>query len=97
MTSSIKANKAGWGCVSAIDSRGRTIFVVDAHRGNGKRFIVRADEKGLIDLCARDLYEGLRNYRGNDHAAKTIPTPPVARARMTIIASQAKPAAQWPL
>jgi hypothetical protein len=28
-------SKAGWswGCVSAIDSRGRTIFVVDAHRG----------------------------------------------------------------
>jgi hypothetical protein len=34
-----------WGCVSAIDSSGRTIFVVDAHRGNGKRFGVRADEK----------------------------------------------------
>jgi hypothetical protein len=40
-------NKAGWswGCVSAIDSNGRTIWIVDAHRDNGKRFIVRADEK----------------------------------------------------
>jgi hypothetical protein len=28
-----------------VDSSGRTIFVVDAHRGDGKRFIVRADEK----------------------------------------------------
>jgi hypothetical protein len=39
--------KAGWswGCVSAIDSNGRTIFVADAHRDDGKRFIVRADEK----------------------------------------------------
>jgi hypothetical protein len=39
--------KAGWswGCVSAIDSNGRTIFVADAHRDNGKRFIVTADEK----------------------------------------------------
>ena len=38
--------KAGWswGCVSAIDSSGRTIFVDDAYRGDGKRFIVRADE-----------------------------------------------------
>jgi hypothetical protein len=27
-----------------VDSRGRTIFVADAHR-DGKRFIVRADEK----------------------------------------------------
>jgi hypothetical protein len=40
-------SKAGWswGCVSAIDSRGRTIFVADAHRGDGKHFVVRADEK----------------------------------------------------
>jgi hypothetical protein len=34
-----------WGCVSAIDSRGRTIWIGDAHRDGGKRFIVRADEK----------------------------------------------------
>jgi hypothetical protein len=33
----------GW--VSAIDSAGRTIWIADAHRGNGKRFVVRADEK----------------------------------------------------
>ena len=39
--------KAGWslGWVSAIDSNGRTIFVADAHRDDGKRFIVHADEK----------------------------------------------------
>jgi hypothetical protein len=38
--------KAGWslGWVSAIDSEGRTIWIVDAH-GYGKRFVVRADEK----------------------------------------------------
>jgi hypothetical protein len=34
-----------WGCVSAIDSEGRTIWIVDAHRDDGRRFIVRADEK----------------------------------------------------
>jgi hypothetical protein len=28
-----------------VDSEGRTIFVADAHRDDGKRFIVRADEK----------------------------------------------------
>jgi hypothetical protein len=33
------------GCVSAIDSDGRTIWIADAHRDDGKRFIVRADEK----------------------------------------------------
>jgi hypothetical protein len=42
-----KLSKAGWswGCVSALDSRGRTIWVVDGHRDNGKRFVVRSDEK----------------------------------------------------
>jgi hypothetical protein len=31
-------SKAGcsWGCVSAIDSKGRTIWIADAHRGNGR-------------------------------------------------------------
>jgi hypothetical protein len=39
-------SKAGWnwGCVSAIDSRGRTIWIADAHR-DGQRFVVHADEK----------------------------------------------------
>jgi hypothetical protein len=39
--------KAGWswGWVSAIDSQGRTIWIVDAHRDDGRRFVVRADEK----------------------------------------------------
>ena len=31
--------------VSAVDSEGRTIWIVDAHRDDGKRFIVHADEK----------------------------------------------------
>ena len=39
--------KAGWswGSVSTIDPQGQTIWIVDAHRGDGKRFIVHADEK----------------------------------------------------
>jgi hypothetical protein len=39
--------KAGWslGYVSAMDSRGRTIWIADAHRDDGKRFVGRADEK----------------------------------------------------
>jgi len=42
-----KLSKAGWswGCVSAIDSNGRTIWIADAHRGDGKRFVVSADER----------------------------------------------------
>jgi hypothetical protein len=34
-----------WGCVSALDREGRTIWIADAHRDNGKRFVMRADEK----------------------------------------------------
>jgi hypothetical protein len=38
--------KAGWslGYVSAIDSSGRTMWVVDAHRDDAKRFVARAVE-----------------------------------------------------
>jgi hypothetical protein len=39
-------SRAGWswGCVSAIDHEGRTIWIADTHRDDGKRFIVHADE-----------------------------------------------------
>jgi hypothetical protein len=42
-----RLSKAGWslGWVSAVDSEGRTIWIVDAHRGDGNRFVVQADEK----------------------------------------------------
>ena len=40
-------SKAGWslGWVSAIDSQGRTIWIADAHRDDGRRFVAHADEK----------------------------------------------------
>jgi hypothetical protein len=40
-------SKAGWswGCVSALDANGRTIWIADAHRDDGKHYVVRADEK----------------------------------------------------
>jgi hypothetical protein len=40
-------SKAGWswGCVSAVNPQGQTIWIADAHRDDGKRFVVRADEK----------------------------------------------------
>ena len=33
------------GLASALDCEKRTIWITDAHRGDGKRFVVRADEK----------------------------------------------------
>jgi len=40
-------SKAGWswGCVSAIDFNERTIWIADAHRDDGKRFVARTEEK----------------------------------------------------
>jgi hypothetical protein len=32
----------GW--VSAVDSEGRTLWIVDAHRDDGQRFVVHSDE-----------------------------------------------------
>jgi integrase len=59
-------SKAGWewGCVSAIDSTGRIIWIADAHRGDGKRFVVRADEKRTPMIPeARALFERMRAER----------------------------------
>jgi hypothetical protein len=55
-----KANWS-WGCVSVVDREGRTLFVADAHRGDGKRFVVHADEKltAFLDL-ERVTRESLR-------------------------------------
>jgi hypothetical protein len=36
-------SKADWGCISAIESNGRTIWIADAHRDDGKR----------VSLCVR--------------------------------------------
>ena len=40
-------SKAGWSCgwTAAVDSEGREIWIVDAHRDDGKRFIARSDDK----------------------------------------------------
>jgi len=54
-------SKAGWSwdCVSAIDSNGRTIWIADAHRDHGKRFIVHAGEK-LSAFLELECYLWLR-------------------------------------
>jgi len=56
-------SKAGWswGCVSAVVSNGRTIWVADAHREVGKRFVVRADEKltAFVELESQLALKGM--------------------------------------
>jgi hypothetical protein len=41
----LSASGWSWGCVSVMNAEGRTIWIVDAHRGDEKRFFVRGDEK----------------------------------------------------
>jgi hypothetical protein len=55
-------SKAGWswGCVSAIASSRRTVWISDAHRGDGKRFVVRADEKLTAFLELETAIAGFR-------------------------------------
>jgi hypothetical protein len=43
----------GW--VSAIKSNGQTIWIEAAHRDDGKRYIVRADEKPTAFLELKSL------------------------------------------
>jgi hypothetical protein len=50
-----------WGWVSALDREARTIWVADAHHGNGKRLVMHADEK-LTALV--ELEQGVRAYQG---------------------------------
>jgi hypothetical protein len=64
-------SKAGWswGWVAAIDSEGRTIWIVDAYRDDGKRFVVRADEiltaflglESAISVANKQLFRRLRS------------------------------------
>ena len=57
-----------WGCVSAIDSNGRTIWIV-AHRDDGRRYVVRTDEKLTAFL---ELESAIRAARIRDkHASCT--------------------------
>jgi hypothetical protein len=45
-----RLSKAGWslGWVSALDCEGRTIWIVDAHRDDRKRFVVHEYATGTL-------------------------------------------------
>jgi hypothetical protein len=62
----------GW--VSAVDSKEQTIWIVDAHRSDGKRFIVRSDEiLGAFVELEREVLtvtfylESIMPIRAGDH------------------------------
>jgi hypothetical protein len=55
------------GDVSAIDSNGRTIWIADAHRDDGKRFVVRADEKLTPFLELESAIRGFSQFLAPVH------------------------------
>jgi hypothetical protein len=64
-----RLRKSGWswGYVAVVNAEGRGIFVVDAHRDDGKRYVV-SDEKltGFLEAenVTRDLVTA---FDGQDH------------------------------
>jgi len=52
-----------------VDSNGRTVWIADAHRGDGKRFVVRADEKLTAFV---ELESVVRATGGHDRAAVPV-------------------------
>ncbi len=42
-----------WGYVSTVDSQGRTIWIADAHRDDGQRFVASF----ILDIAWQRVYE----------------------------------------
>jgi hypothetical protein len=73
-----------WGCVSAIDFNGRTIWIADAHRGDGQRFVVHADEilTAFSELEADLCFAG--SPKVNHHWSKSEARRPNNEARNSL-------------
>jgi hypothetical protein len=63
------------GYVSAINSNGQTIWIAAAHRSDGKRFVVRSDEK----LTAFLELESAIHHRLEQRASAQAPSTNAAR------------------
>jgi hypothetical protein len=58
--------KHGWslGYVSAVDSQQRTMWIADAHHGDGKRCVVRSDEKLTAFVELNQRFDPAERHRG---------------------------------
>jgi hypothetical protein len=57
------------GYVSTVDSTGQTIWIADAHRGDGKRYVVHADEKLTAFV---ELESAIRQGSSHSGTSETI-------------------------
>ncbi len=66
-----RLSKSGWswGCVAVVNDEERGIFVVDAHRDDGKRYVVRSDDKLTAFLETEKVTRNADHYPrdANDH------------------------------
>jgi hypothetical protein len=53
---------------SAMDSNGRTIWIVDGHRDDGQRFVVHADEKLTAFLELESAIWGISQFHAPMHS-----------------------------
>ncbi len=70
----IKKAGRSLGYVSAIDSNGRTIWIADAHRGDGNRFVVHADEKLTAFLELEAAIQAGSDYSGQPKGLPAYPS-----------------------
>jgi hypothetical protein len=80
-------SKAGWswGCVATIDSCGRTIWIADAHRDDGKRFGVHADEKLTTFMELAVIQQFTLDIHGNSGYSALMPTTPREIVTLVIV------------
>jgi hypothetical protein len=64
--------KAGWswGCVYSVDAEERTMWIADAHRDNGKRFVGRGEQKLTAFLELERLSARLFEMRQHNRNSK---------------------------
>ena len=84
-----------WGYVSALDSEARTIWIADAHRDNGKRFVAVASANRSTACCNARMAARRRSHRSvplieRDRALELRSTP----ARASRPGSSQRPTAQ---
>src|SRR5437773_11961424 len=69
-------SKAGWswGCASAIDSNGRTIWIADAHRDDGRRFVAVASANRSTACCSDGRAAPFTSFGSVDRTRSGAPT-----------------------
>jgi hypothetical protein len=58
--------------VSALDLEGRTIWIADAHHDDGKRYVVRADEKLTAFVELESAIDAARRGAARDRCARLL-------------------------